>query len=87
MQKKVTTWGVCREYFITHPKVLRSQFLEHMRQANTSRSRVRTADSVYRTALCRAGYLKIVYHGMYVRVKSIPKDLTYTQLIKQAYGR
>jgi len=39
----------------------------------------------YRNYLTHAGYLKIKYAGAYEYIKEIPKDLTYTQLVKQGY--
>jgi len=39
----------------------------------------------YRNHLCLAGYLKIVGLGKYERIKEIPKNLTTTQLLYQAY--
>lgn len=39
----------------------------------------------YRNYLTHAGYLRIKSPGAYEYMKEIPKDLTYTQLIKQSY--
>jgi len=39
----------------------------------------------YRNYLTHAGYLRIKSRGLYVYIKEIPWNLTYTQLVKQGY--
>lgn len=41
----------------------------------------------YRNYLTQAGYLEIVSRGVYRYIKEIPKDLSYAQLLEEAYGK
>jgi hypothetical protein len=43
-----------------------------------------TADN-YRNYLTHAGYLRTKYSGAYEYMKKIPKNMSYAQLVKEAY--
>ena len=43
-----------------------------------------TADN-YRNYLTHAGYLKIEHPGVYKILKEVPENMSYAQLVKEAY--
>ena len=82
---KTTNWNQVKTFFRQkHGKFLRRDFLNWLQQNGIHKTYA--CDVTYRCYLCRAGYLDIVYPGVYIRKKTIPENLTLSQVIKQAYG-
>lgn len=89
-------WKETKSYFRRNRKrYTRKGLIEHLRK--TTWFPLQSVADVYRAYLTAAGYLKPQGNseritlglpcGTYIKVKEIPKNLTVTQVRREAYGK
>lgn len=88
----VTNWKRVKEFFNskTSNKIFTRAEVLDFRKKMTIKTRRRFSQAYLETCrlyLVRAGYLKSIEPGVYRKKKKIPKELTLTQLKKEAYPK
>jgi len=74
-------WNYVKEYFSEYNRnsyFLRRDFIKKLGGGQTIET--------YRTYLTRAGYLEVVDHGVYKKVKNIPKEIKVREVYEKAYN-